>query len=276
MTMQLRMTDERTARIVEAAWAAPSIHNSQPWRFEAACDELRLHGVADRALSVADPDARALYISCGAALFNARLAARHLGIDTEVSLLPHPEYPFDVLAVIRLARGEPPSSGKRHRYSAIWQRHTDRRPYSPARIPRMLVSGLQRSAAAEHAALRMLNPRDTDTVLELAAEAGRELSASQAHHEELRRWISECADDGIPAEALPSQPVRMPAPVRDADFLAAGPNTRVARAEYERHPQIAVLTTEHDEPRLAARRRHCSTYFWSPRPTGYRRRSCTS
>lgn len=245
--MHVMMTDERTARIVEAACAAPSIHNSQPWQFEAAGDELRLRAEVDRALWVADPDARALYISCGAALFNARIAARRAGLDSDVTVLPHPEYPFDVLAVMRLTRGHDPSPGEGKLYEAIWQRHTNRGPYSSARIPRLLVAGLQNSAVVEDATLRMLNRRDTATVLDLAAEAGQELAASRAHQDELRRWIKDGADDGIPSWALPARPARAPAPVRDADLLAAAPS-RVARADYERHPQLAVLTTEHDEP----------------------------
>jgi nitroreductase len=245
--MQVKMTDERTARIVDAACAAPSIHNSQPWQFEAAGDELLLRGVVDRALWVADPDARALYISCGAALFNARIAARRAGLDSDVTLLPHPEHPFDVLAVMRFTRGQDPSPGEARLYEAIWQRHTNRRPYSPARIPPMLVAGLQNSAVAEDATLRMLNRQDTAAVLDLAAEAGREVAASRLHQDELRRWIKDGADDGIPQWALPSRPAVTPAPVRDVDLLAAAPR-RGGRADYERHPQIAVLTTEHDEP----------------------------
>jgi nitroreductase len=245
--MHVKMTEERTARIVDAACAAPSIHNSQPWQFEAAGDELRLRGVAGRALSVADPDARALYISCGAALFNARIAARRAGLTSDVIVLPHPEYPFDVLAVLKFTRGQGPSPGEAKLYGAIWQRHTNRGPYSPARIPRILVAGLQKSAVAEDATLRMLDRPDTAAVLELAADAGQELAASRAHQDELRRWIRDGADYGIPSWALPARPARAPGPVRDADLLAAAPR-RGARADYERHPQIAVLTTEHDEP----------------------------
>ena len=245
--MRVKMTDDRTARIVEAACAAPSIHNSQPWQFEAAGDELRLRAVVGRALRVADPDARALYISCGAALFNARIAARRAGLDSDFTLLPHPEHPFDVLGVMRFTRGQDPSPGESKLYEAIWQRHTDRRPYSPARIPRILIAGLQHSAVAEDGTLRMLNRQDTASVLDLAAEVGQEVTGSRAHQDELCRWIKGGADDGIPTWALPARPAVAPAPVRDVDFLAAASGGG-ARADYERHPQIAVLTTEHDEP----------------------------
>ena len=67
---------------------APSIHNTQPWRW-------RIHGtVADlyadrgRWLRVGDPDRRMLTISCGAALHHARVALAATGAAIEVDLLP--------------------------------------------------------------------------------------------------------------------------------------------------------------------------------------------
>jgi hypothetical protein len=243
-----RFDDELIAHIVEAATAAPSIHNSQPWQFEGGSRELRLHGAPDRALPVADPTARALYLSCGAALFNARLAASIAGLDTDVALLPHPEYPPDVLAVLRPRAIHHPTSADWRLYDAIWRRHTDRRPFSPRPIPRVLIAGLQKSAEAEQAGLRLLTRAETSVVLGLAADAGRALVADRAHQDELRQWMGEGPVDGVPARAMPVPPQHSPSPVRDADFLAAAAHVSDARGAYERHPQIAVLITSNDEP----------------------------
>jgi nitroreductase len=60
-------------RLVEAAGAAPSIHNTQPWRFRVAGDALlEIHGDPERMLWVADAHGRALHLSCGAALHDMR------------------------------------------------------------------------------------------------------------------------------------------------------------------------------------------------------------
>ena len=246
--MLVEFSEDVTTQVVEAASAAPSLHNTQPWQFDVASDELRLHGVADRALREADPGARALYISCGAALFNARVAAEVAGLDSEVWRLPHPGYPFDVLAVMRARERQSPDSAWRRLYDSIWARHTDRRPFSSRKIPAIVIKGLQKAAQAERAELRLLSRRDTSTVLNLAAEAGRALTADRAHQDELRKWLKDGAADGIPGWALPTPPQHSPSPVRDADFLGAA--TRVSRTHgaYERHPQIAVLSTDHDEP----------------------------
>ena len=72
--------DGMVRRIVAAAAAAPSIHNTQPWRFRIVGDDLmEVHSDPDRVLWVADARGRALHLSCGAALFNLRLAIRATG-----------------------------------------------------------------------------------------------------------------------------------------------------------------------------------------------------
>ncbi len=241
-------TDGELAQVIAAASAAPSLHNSQPWRFSLAGDELWISAEADRALWVADPVARALYISCGAALFNARVAIRALGRDPAVRLLPHPDYSFDVLAVIKAVGGAPATADELALRNAIWRRHTNRGPFANRAIPATVVTELQWSAAAEHADLRMLDQADSAMVLALAAEAGNELAGDAEHDAELRLWVGVDRQDGIPAGALPPRAAREPAPVRDTDFLVAARRVRWPVADYERLPHIAVLTTKDDEP----------------------------
>jgi hypothetical protein len=56
---------------VEDALRAPSVHNSQPWRWRISVDEVRLHADLQRHLIVTDPDLRDLVLSCGAAPYAA-------------------------------------------------------------------------------------------------------------------------------------------------------------------------------------------------------------
>ncbi len=241
------LTEDQVVEAVLAAGAAPSVHNSQPWLFSVTGDHLLLSADPDRALWVCDPTARALYISCGAALFNAQVALRTLGYEPRVRPLPHPEYPFTVLAVIDTAAGRPPSPVEHELYEAVWRRHTNRGPFSDEPVPPSVLDRLRQAADQERASLRGLDRQDMTRVLSLASEAGQQLSADLGHQAELRRWIACGGADGIPADALPLRPDRTPSPVRDADFLCAAPGQR-ARAVYERFPQLAVLATETDEP----------------------------
>src|SRR5215471_6367984 len=89
------LTEVEVATYIAAAavWA-PSVHNTQPWWFSAAGQELSLHADAGRQLKVADPRGREMMISCGAALFTARLALRSLGYIPETSVLPDLRQPL--------------------------------------------------------------------------------------------------------------------------------------------------------------------------------------
>ena len=238
---------EDQALVVLAAGSAPSLHNTQPWQFSLIDDHLLLCADSDRALWVSDPTARALYISCGAALFSARVALRALGYEPQVRQLPHPEYRFTVLAVIDAASGQPPTIAERELYGALWRRRTNRGPFSDEQVPESVLALLRQAADQERASLRVLDRRDTAHVLNLAGEAGQQLSANRAHQAELRQWIASGQPDGIPVDALPMQPHRHPSPVRDVDLLAAAQERR-PRAIYEACPQLAVLTTHSDEP----------------------------
>ena len=70
-----------TQALTEAATTAghaPSIHNTQPWRWRLTADQMDLYVERSRVLEVTDPDTRLATLSCGAALHHARvgLAAR--------------------------------------------------------------------------------------------------------------------------------------------------------------------------------------------------------
>src|SRR5215831_8556672 len=96
-------------RLLAAAAAAPSIHNTQPWRLRVAGhDVIEVHGDPDRVLWVADPRGRALHLSCGAALFNLRLAIRAAGAKPLVWPLPDPAREPTLIASVRLGEGRPP------------------------------------------------------------------------------------------------------------------------------------------------------------------------
>jgi hypothetical protein len=233
-------------RLVEAAGAAPSIHNTQPWRFRVTEELIELHGDPGRMLWVADPRGRALHMSCGAALFNLRLAIRMLAAKPLVWPLPDPQGAPTLLASVELAPGRPPASDERAMFELIHRRHTSRAPFSELPIPETIRFRLEQEAAHEFAMLRMLNVGEASLVLDLAAEADRELAADFRHQVELGHWIGVDRDDGIPAGALGRRPAAGRAPVRD--FGGATPAIVRPPGHYERQPRLAVLATSGDQP----------------------------
>lgn len=115
-------------RVVELATRAPSIGNSQPWRWSATGQTLTLRADDTLRLPHEDPDGRQLVISCGAALHHARIAAAAGGRPAAVVRVPDPVDPT-VLARLRLRRG-PVTPGALAELAALEARHTDRRRFT--------------------------------------------------------------------------------------------------------------------------------------------------
>ncbi|MEJ7705137.1 MAG: hypothetical protein WKF47_16480 [Geodermatophilaceae bacterium] len=75
-------------RAAVRATMAPSIHNTQPWRFTLNQSSLEIHADWNRRLRVLDPRGRQLLISCGCATFNARVALAAAGYEGDGRTIP--------------------------------------------------------------------------------------------------------------------------------------------------------------------------------------------
>ncbi|MET9492967.1 hypothetical protein [Nocardia sp. NPDC006630] len=125
---------------------APSVHNTQPWRWEFDGEKLQLFTDPDRLLTAADPHGRQLIISCGAMLHHVRTAFGAQGWHTDTVREPDPLNP-GLLAEIRFRAWPNPPAGLITRAAVIDQRRTDRLPFEEPKewdslLPRlrMLVS----------------------------------------------------------------------------------------------------------------------------------------
>jgi len=88
MTAHVSESARRLEAAAEAALRAPSVFNTQPWRWRVTGDALELSADPDRRLAVTDPDGRLLLISCGTALHHARTALAAAGWSATVERLP--------------------------------------------------------------------------------------------------------------------------------------------------------------------------------------------
>src|SRR5262249_53957045 len=113
--------DQRDYLIATAA-RAPSVHNSQPWRFRVGEHAIELYAAPSRKLRV-DPLGREMIISCGAALFGLRLVVRSLGYLPVVKLFPDPAR-LRLLARVGLGAAEPMTGRERQMLEALPHRHT--------------------------------------------------------------------------------------------------------------------------------------------------------
>ena len=81
------------------ATRAPSIHNSQPWRWRVGTQSLHLYADPERHLHNVDPDSRNLLLSCGISLHHAVVALAALGWQAKVHRLPNPAEPDHLAAI---------------------------------------------------------------------------------------------------------------------------------------------------------------------------------
>jgi nitroreductase len=238
----LGLSPDEVNSALAAAGHAPSLHNSQPWRFRLTEEVIELYQDSDRALGAADPDGRELRLACGAALFNLRLALHGCEIQPIVTLLPDRERP-QLLAAVRRGGWKLSTPEQDRLLRAIPSRHTNRRPFSATSVAASEQHALRRAALREGAALHVVDQIEQRGRLRaMAAQAHAEQMADPAFRAELEAWTAVSAErtDGVPAYA--GGPLREP---QDTwvlrDFTAGTGPTRVPGGDFEEDPLIAVL-----------------------------------
>src|SRR4051794_34917479 len=138
-------------RAAMRAMRAPSIHNTQPWRFVLTQDALEIWADRGRALKVLDPRGRQLMISLGCAVFHARVAIAAAGYEPIVRRLPESMHP-NLVARVSVGR-ETHSAGSSGLDMAIDHRRTNRRAFSGEPLPSKVITDLEYAAKTEGALL---------------------------------------------------------------------------------------------------------------------------
>lgn len=191
-------------RAAVRATLAPSVHNTQPWRFVIGTDALDVYADWTRRLQVLDPRGRQLLISCGCAVLNARVVLAASGHEPTVARFPDPLQP-DLLARLTLD-GPVPDGHLASLDPMIEARHTNRRRFSDETVPDAVVSGLVSAAGNEGVKVVVIaRPEDRRAVAVLTQRADRLEQADPGYQAELRAWTTDdwSRRDGVPMEAVP-------------------------------------------------------------------------
>jgi hypothetical protein len=215
-TSDAALTPDQVAFLLATAGRAPSVHNTQPWRFRVHPSGLDLHADQGRRLRAIDPEGREMLISCGAAVYGLRLGMRQLGYQAAVELLPDPGDP-SLLARVRLGRQAPLSHEEWGMLAAVPHRHTHRGPFSPEPIPAGLLPRLQHDAIAEGATLVLVDERSLSRLRGLVEAAARWQQRNPMVRKELRDWTRAPGSDtrdGVPASAYTAPAGGQEAPAR--------------------------------------------------------------
>ncbi|MEV8438708.1 nitroreductase family protein [Actinosynnema sp. NPDC051121] len=199
-----RPDEETIAAAVALACRAPSVHNTQPWRWRVGDRSLHLYADPSRQLPATDPRGADLLLSCGAALHHLRVALAALGWHAVVHRLPNPADP-DHLAAVEFARREPTDADVALA-SAIPRRRTDRRRFSSWAVPDRVLDLLIGRAVEEGAtAHEVTGTRDRFDLATAIGKAAAVQDADPDYRAEVRRWSGgHAAVDGVPAANAPS------------------------------------------------------------------------
>ncbi|WP_233197088.1 nitroreductase [Verrucosispora sp. ts21] len=249
-----------TTALAEAAAMAghaPSVHNTQPWRWRVLPEALELRLVSDRQPTATDPTGQLVMLSCGAALHHARLALAAEGWTATVHRMPDPGEP-ELLARLTDPQASGVDPDAMRMVQCMQVRHTDRRPVSEEPVSEENLTAIASAAAGEGAHLEIL---DRDQVLQLAAAASHaaEVEAEDSQlRAELDYWTSRAGGSGLPPEVLLQQPAQTTVPGRDfgrPGTLSGGPG-------HDRAASYGVLYGDEDDPRAWLRAGEALSAAW--------------
>lgn len=231
--------EEDLLRAAEAAHWAPSIHNSQPWRFRRLDDGLAVLEDPDRGLSVVDPYGRERIISCGAAVLNARMQLASRGYRVAVDTGPVPDEPTMVatVRVLSEALGSPGRAARRGEAAedralaaAIPIRRTHRRVYRSHVVAEDDLLALRHAVQTEGARLAVAGLASRRRLAHLIRRAIRVQVRDAAVRAEVESWVRHGSVpghevvDGVPTASLATTPLAFDVLVRASRHDAIPPD----------------------------------------------------
>lgn len=236
--------------VIAVANRAPSIHNTQPWRWQLHPDHLSLRAERGRQLRVADPDGHSLLVSCGAALVLTELGLRALGWQVQISRLPEAADP-DLLAEFMVTGRHEASARDVELLDAAQRRQSDRRPFAKKEIAPELIETLRAAARGEGVHADFPTRAEQRVNLAVAVSSADRGEAQDSEYiAEMSRWTrdSDVHADGVPASAIPHVPEgharHTDVPLRD--FESGVPGRLLIERDVDERPLIAVLLAESD------------------------------
>jgi hypothetical protein len=245
----LGTNEEKLRFLVGYAVLAPSGNNAQPWLFRITDDKLDLFIDRTRSLPVVDPNRRELVMSCGAALFNLRVACEHFGLASSVATFPDPN-DRDLVARLWLDRQGSSETLDASLFSAISTRHTNRLPFEDQSVSDSVAHSLEEAAASEGVWVESVAGEARSALADLVAKGDRRQRSDKEFRRELASWLypsRRATSEGIPGYAFgfgDLTSLAVPAAARRFGF-------GIAQAKKDRRlamqaPMLVVLGTSGD------------------------------
>ena len=221
---------------------APSVHNSQPWRWRIGRDRLDLFADRELHLQHTDPDGRDLTLSCGVVLNHCQVAFAALGWRAKIDRLPETAKPNHLAAITFQAQSA--TDADITLAAAITRRRTDRRPFGSWHVPAGDVALM--GARAARAGVTMRRVADLPQLRRSVVEAAWRHGTDVDYAAELATWSGRHgATAGVPASNTPTPHFAEGIPARcfAGPALAAAP----VREAADNAMVIALGTAADDE-----------------------------
>jgi len=234
---------EVIAAAIKLACRAPSLHNSQPWRWVAGPTAVDLFGDPARVVRSTDSSGREALISCGAALDHFRAAMAAAGWNTHVDEFPNPNN-LRHLASIDFSPLDFVTQACRDRAEAILHRRTDRLPF---RAPTHWESfePILRAFGEPSAHLDVLTADARPQLAKATRLTETARRYDDSYHRELQWWTAPYHDsEGVPPAALVSESERERVGINRSFPLSGHADRRAAITGDQ--AKLLVLSTPED------------------------------
>ena len=188
---------------VGLACRAPSLHNSQPWRWVADGPVLQLFADPARIGRSTDSTGREVIISCGAVLDHLRVAMAAAGWHANVDRFPSPEN-LGHLASVDFTPEEFVTDAQRARAEAIRRRRTDRLALAAPPQWDSFEPALRDTLDRSLAVLDVVSDDSRPQLAEVSRPTEELRREDSSYHAELQWWTMHSLGP-IPPSALVSE-----------------------------------------------------------------------
>ncbi|CAM2765290.1 NAD(P)H nitroreductase [Mycobacterium intermedium] len=236
---------------VQLACRAPSLHNSQPWRWVADDASLHLYLDHNRILYSTDKLGREAHISCGAVLDHLRVSMAAVGWAGDVQRFPDPADP-DHLATFEFRPADTITDDQRRRAEAMRQRRTNRLPFAEPKIWEPLETLLRNVVDCGPVHLDVLADELRPEVARASQLTESLRRYDSSYHHELDWWSGHFENsDGIPRTSLVSMDESERVDV--GRIFPAGPQHPGHAGTGPDRSKLLVLSTDEDTREQALR-----------------------
>ncbi|HKL24544.1 MAG TPA: hypothetical protein VJ912_04360 [Candidatus Nanoarchaeia archaeon] len=174
------LSENKIYKILDIARFAPSSHNTQPWKLSICKNCVKVFPDFEKALDIADPDNRELFISLGCLIANIGVVANKYGLGVKIIYSKQKNNPIKVYFK--------KSKKESFNISEIKQRRTNRNKYSQKSLPDDLLDSL-RKLCEKDVNLDFLTGENKESVSKMVYKGDIQQFSNPKYRKELSHWI---------------------------------------------------------------------------------------